>query len=215
MHNSLHNNFLKAVASLGLRFPVRDLHNKTGYSTSVVSEYLNSNRPVSERFAKVFCEVYGFSYEAMAADNEMEIRTDSTIQEPDEPYSTKDDGLTFHDRIKLVREKKGYTQQQMADLLDMHRSQYGRVEQGDIGMKIDDLIHYCITLNISADWLLLGRDKMQYKPATSKLRSFFNNLATQITLSGPSEDHMKPIRESLQQMDDTIKELGEDEGKPN
>lgn len=39
--------------------------------------------------------------------------------------------------IKGIREEKGMTQQQVADLVNMHRSNYSRVEAGDRDLSLD------------------------------------------------------------------------------
>ena len=39
--------------------------------------------------------------------------------------------------IKRIREEKGLTQQSIADLIAMHRSNYSRVETGDRDLSID------------------------------------------------------------------------------
>ena len=58
--------------------------------------------------------------------------------------------------IKSIREEKGLTQQQIAELVNMHRSNYSRVEAGDrdlsldavnkiaryFGMTIDELVNF-------------------------------------------------------------------------
>lgn len=63
--NDLHNNFLKAVKTLSLKFPASSIAKATGYGVSIVSEYLNSKKEVSETFAEKFCEVYKFDFEEM------------------------------------------------------------------------------------------------------------------------------------------------------
>jgi len=58
--------------------------------------------------------------------------------------------------IKILREEKGMTQQQIADLTNMHRSNYSKVEKGErdlsleavnsvakyFGMTIDQLVNF-------------------------------------------------------------------------
>ncbi|WP_200869089.1 helix-turn-helix domain-containing protein [Bacteroides reticulotermitis] len=39
--------------------------------------------------------------------------------------------------IRKIREEKGYTQQEVADLISMHRSNYSRVETGDRDLSIE------------------------------------------------------------------------------
>ena len=48
---------------------------------------------------------------------------------------TMDVGLN----IKRLREEKGYTQQQIAELINMHRSNYSKIESGQREISIDAL----------------------------------------------------------------------------
>lgn len=41
--------------------------------------------------------------------------------------------------IKQIREEKGFTQQQIAELVNMHRSNYSKIESGQRDISIDAL----------------------------------------------------------------------------
>lgn len=99
MYNVLHENFLKAVESLGLRFPVATISKDTGYNTSIVSEYLNSKKQVSEKFAKVFCEVYNLDF----AELKLPAVQQESIQTGDEElqFYTPGKGATKEDIAQL------------------------------------------------------------------------------------------------------------------
>ena len=56
--NTIQERFLEAVKSLGLRFPVARISEKTEYNSGIVSEYLKGKKEVSEKFIKAFCESY-------------------------------------------------------------------------------------------------------------------------------------------------------------
>lgn len=43
------------------------------------------------------------------------------------------------DTVKKIREEKGLTQQQIADLIHMHRSNYSRIESGERDLSIEAL----------------------------------------------------------------------------
>jgi transcriptional regulator with XRE-family HTH domain len=57
-YNSLQNKFLQEVESLGLRFPVAEISDRTGIGQPTVSVYLSGKRPVSQKFYKSFCEAF-------------------------------------------------------------------------------------------------------------------------------------------------------------
>lgn len=49
---------LEFINGLNLRFPNKEIVNRTGYKSGVVSEYLKGKKPVSESFLKVFSEKF-------------------------------------------------------------------------------------------------------------------------------------------------------------
>lgn len=56
--------------------------------------------------------------------------------------------------IKKIREDKGLTQQTIADLISMHRSNYSRVETGDRDLSIEAINKIAKYFNISIDQLV-------------------------------------------------------------
>lgn len=56
--------------------------------------------------------------------------------------------------IKKIREDKGLTQQAIADLISMHRSNYSRVETGDRDLSIEAINKIAKYFNISIDQLV-------------------------------------------------------------
>ena len=53
--------------------------------------------------------------------------------------------------IRRLREERGITQQQLADLVNMHRSNYSKIEKGERELSISALVkvakHFSITLD--------------------------------------------------------------------
>jgi transcriptional regulator with XRE-family HTH domain len=47
--------------------------------------------------------------------------------------------MSVHDKIRLIRETKGLTQEQLAEKLDMSPSAYGDIERGDSDIKLSRL----------------------------------------------------------------------------
>ena len=56
--------------------------------------------------------------------------------------------------IKRIREEKGLTQQSIADLIAMHRSNYSRVETGDRDLSIDAIGKIAKYFNMTIDQLV-------------------------------------------------------------
>jgi transcriptional regulator with XRE-family HTH domain len=64
--------------------------------------------------------------------------------------------MQLGENIKRLREEKGLTQQQLADLLSMHRSNYSKVENGQRELSIAALNKVARYFNISLDALVNG-----------------------------------------------------------
>ena len=62
------------------------------------------------------------------------------------------------ERIRQLRMKQGYTQEETAELLNMDRSYYSRIESGKRGCSVDMLVHLSELLGVSLDYLVLGKD---------------------------------------------------------
>lgn len=56
--------------------------------------------------------------------------------------------------IRSVREAKGYSQEYMAEMLDMVQSSYANLESGKSAMTVDRLLHICDILHMDVHGLL-------------------------------------------------------------
>ncbi len=56
--------------------------------------------------------------------------------------------------IRSVREAKGYSQEYMAEMLDMVQSSYANLESGKSSMSVDRLLHICDILHLDVHGLL-------------------------------------------------------------
>lgn len=56
--------------------------------------------------------------------------------------------------IRSVREAKGYSQEYMAEMLDMVQSSYANLESGKSAMSVDRLLHICDILHMDVHGLL-------------------------------------------------------------
>ena len=59
--------------------------------------------------------------------------------------------MKLGDSLKKLRESKGYTQQQMADLIHTHRSGYSKMENNQQDIPVDCLIHIAKNFGMSVD----------------------------------------------------------------
>lgn len=70
-------------------------------------------------------------------------------------YDIKQSG----ERIRQLRKEIGYTQERLAQTLNIDRSLLSHIEAGKRGCSIDLLIRLSDIFNVSLDLLVLGRDK--------------------------------------------------------
>lgn len=60
-------------------------------------------------------------------------------------------------RIQSRRKQLGYTQEQLADLMNVSIQMVSNLERGNKAIRIDNLIHLSYILNISTDYILTGK----------------------------------------------------------
>lgn len=65
---------------------------------------------------------------------------------------------TIGKRIKFLREQNHLTQQQLGDIVGLHNSNIGRIENNKVYPTADVLIKIIKHFQISGDWLLLGQN---------------------------------------------------------
>jgi transcriptional regulator with XRE-family HTH domain len=59
----------------------------------------------------------------------------------------KDYRLKLGDKIRIVREKRGYSQVQLAEKMDINRSTISKIENGKFGITVDYLVRFSIFLD--------------------------------------------------------------------
>jgi transcriptional regulator with XRE-family HTH domain len=67
--------------------------------------------------------------------------------------------VNFHARLVLLRKERGLTQQALAELVAMHISQIRRYESGQSQPTLDAIRKLAVSLSVSADMLLFGKDE--------------------------------------------------------
>ena len=65
-------------------------------------------------------------------------------------------------RLRQKRDEKGYSREQLAELIDKSPRFIANYESGDSGMSLDTLKAVCIALGTSADYILLGEHERDY-----------------------------------------------------
>ena len=68
-------------------------------------------------------------------------------------------------KIKELREKQGLSQKRIAELLEMHTTQYQRYETGESTIPIDFMIKLADFYNVSLDYIAGRSDE---EPSASK-----------------------------------------------
>ena len=66
----------------------------------------------------------------------------------------------IRDRIKNIRFKKGFTQENMADMLHISQNAYHKLENGHSKMNLSKFIDICKVLEIEAVELLKGPEQV-------------------------------------------------------
>ena len=73
-------------------------------------------------------------------------------------------------RIRQLRMTQGYTQEEVAEQLNMDRSYYSRLESGKRGCSVDMLVHLSTLFNVSLDYLVFSEDRRSITAATDRLQ---------------------------------------------
>jgi len=55
--------------------------------------------------------------------------------------------LKLGDKIRQVREKRGYSQEQLADMMQINRSTISKIENGKFSITVDYLVRFSIFLD--------------------------------------------------------------------
>ena len=63
-------------------------------------------------------------------------------------------------RIQNRRKQQGYTQEQLADMMNVSIQMVSNLERGNKAIRIDNLINLCQILDISTDYILTGKETL-------------------------------------------------------
>ena len=67
--------------------------------------------------------------------------------------------LKFGDAIRIMREKKGYSQDELAEKMDINRSTISKIENGKFNLSIDYLSKFSWFLDIEFHLTEVGKNK--------------------------------------------------------
>jgi transcriptional regulator with XRE-family HTH domain len=59
----------------------------------------------------------------------------------------KDYRLKLGDKIRIVREQRGYSQEQLSELMNINRSTISKIENGKFSITVDYLVRFSIFLD--------------------------------------------------------------------
>lgn len=62
------------------------------------------------------------------------------------------------DRVKSLRENMKMTQQDLGNIVELHGSNIGRIENGKVFPSSDVLLKMAVYFDVSCDWLLTGEN---------------------------------------------------------
>ncbi|MCI8490832.1 MAG: helix-turn-helix transcriptional regulator [Lachnospiraceae bacterium] len=81
----------------------------------------------------------------------------------------KDLNVCMGERIRQARNSAGYTQEKLAEMIDVTIQYISDLERGVVGTSIPTLVKICEALSVSSDFLLMGLDE-NVKPLDISLR---------------------------------------------
>lgn len=64
-------------------------------------------------------------------------------------------------RIQSRRKQKGYTQEQLADMMNVSVQMISNLERGNKAIRIDNLVNLSKILDISTDYILTGKETVE------------------------------------------------------
>ena len=93
-------------------------------------------------------------------------------------YDIKESGA----RIRKLRIQSGYTQEKLAEALNVDQSYYGRIETGKRGCPVDIFVQISDLFGVSLDYLIRGRSDSDLfgRADVAQLKSDIEKLVEQL-----------------------------------
>jgi transcriptional regulator with XRE-family HTH domain len=115
--------------------------------------------------------------------------------------------MSVHEKIRLIRETKGLTQEQLAEKLKMSPSAYGDIECGDSDIKLSRLESIAESLEIKLSELF----ELNEKGSFNIINSLHSNNETKIHISSSASELEKQlVINELQTKEITMKDREND-----
>lgn len=83
--------------------------------------------------------------------------------------------IAIGNRIKLARENMGWTQEELAEKIDLSTQFISTIERGVAGASLGTVIRLCDVLNVSSEWLLCGK---QAVPDSERIATKISSLSS-------------------------------------
>lgn len=93
-------------------------------------------------------------------------------------YQYKYDAKEFGSRLRAIRRKNGYTQEQLADLLLLSVDSISNMENGKTTCMPEHMMKICQIFNVSADYFYFHMDKELLQKESENLDSLMMLLKT-------------------------------------
>ena len=103
----------------------------------------------------------------------------NNLNETKQRRKPKELNIQIGERCRRARETAGYTQEQLAERIGVSTQFLSDAERGVTGMSVNTIIKLCQVLNISADFLLLGKETTNSDEKILSLYARINRLSPQ------------------------------------
>ena len=82
-------------------------------------------------------------------------------------------------RIQNLRKKKGLTQQQLSEMIDISPNHLSAIERGAHGVKVNTLVRIMLCLDCSANEIFADVIRSEYLKEKNSLKEQINNLTSE------------------------------------
>ena len=112
------------------------------------------------------------------------------------------------DRLKELRKKKGLTQKDLAEIIDVNRVTYTNWENGKRTPEPVKIVELATALDTTVDYLL-GKTNVNYFEQANILLNELENNSNKRELSNEELERILTIREEMMKIIDTIFSIGQ------
>lgn len=91
----------------------------------------------------------------------------------------KELNVQIGERCRQARDASGYTQEQLAEQIDVSTQFLSDAERGVTGMSVSTIIKLCTVLSVSADYILLGQTSESNNETALSIYSRIQRLSPQ------------------------------------